>query len=151
MPLSERVYCAGITFKMTERVEQQICIKVCVKLEHSSSETIWRIRRLLGMTQWVATQIKVWHRCFKDGWESVESDPHSGRPAPSRTPENVARVQVAINKDWWLTVEELEADLGIPKLLFLRFWCRILAWNMSWHKSFHGFCHQSRRNNVLLL
>ena len=44
-------------------------------------------------------QIKVWHKCFKDGRESAESDPHSGRPATSRTPENVERVQAVINKD----------------------------------------------------
>ena len=36
-----------------------------------------------------AKQIKVWHECFQDGQESVESDPHSGRPA---TPENVEGV-----------------------------------------------------------
>ena len=28
-----------------------------------------------------ATEIKMWHEHFKDGRESVESDPHSGRPA----------------------------------------------------------------------
>ena len=33
-----------------------------------------------------SVQIKVWHKCFKNGRESVESDPHSGRPAASRTP-----------------------------------------------------------------
>ena len=32
-----------------------------------------------------------------------------------QTPENVDRVRAAINKDQWLTVRELEADLGIPK------------------------------------
>ena len=48
-----------------------------------------------------AAEIKVWH---KDGQESVESDPHSGRSATSRTPENVERVWAAINKDWRLTV-----------------------------------------------
>ena len=47
--------------------------------------------------------------------QSVESGPRSGRPATSRTPENVERVWAAINKDWRLTVRELEADLGIPK------------------------------------
>ena len=47
-----------------------------------------------------AAQVKVWHKCFKDGQESVESDPCSGRHASSRTPENVERVQAAINKDW---------------------------------------------------
>ena len=62
-----------------------------------------------------ATQIKVWHKCFKDGGESVKSDPCSGRPATSRTPENVEHVQAAINKDQQLKVRELEADLGIPK------------------------------------
>ena len=29
--------------------------------------------------------------------------------------ESVERVGAAINKDWQLTVRELEADLGIPK------------------------------------
>ena len=51
-----------------------------------------------------AGQIKVWHKCFKDGQESVESDPRSGRPATSRTPEKVELVQAAINKDRRLTV-----------------------------------------------
>ena len=69
-----------------------------------------------------AVQIKVWHKCFQDGWESVESDPRSARPAKSRAPENVECVRAAINKDRRrLTVRELEADLGIPKLLCLRF------------------------------
>ena len=62
-----------------------------------------------------AVRIKMWHKCFKDGQESVESDPHSGRPATSRTPENVECVGAATNKDQRLTVWELEADLGIPK------------------------------------
>ena len=60
-------------------------------------------------------QLKVWHRCFRCGRESVESDPCSGRPATSRTAEDVERVEAAINKDRELTVRELEADLGVPK------------------------------------
>ena len=51
-----------------------------------------------------AVQIKVWHKCFKDGQESVEIDPYSGRPATSRTAENVERVRAAVNKDRRLTV-----------------------------------------------
>ena len=39
----------------------------------------------------------------------------AGRTATSRTPENVECVWAATNKDWRLTVRELEADLGIPK------------------------------------
>ena len=44
-----------------------------------------------------AAQIEAWHKCLKDGQESVESDPHSGWPATSRTPKNVERAGVAIN------------------------------------------------------
>ena len=43
-----------------------------------------------------AAEIKVWHKRFQDGQESVKSDPHSGRSAISRTPENVERVWAAI-------------------------------------------------------
>ena len=46
MPLSEHVYCVAVTFKMTERLEQWICIKFCIKLEHSCTETIQMIQRL---------------------------------------------------------------------------------------------------------
>ena len=69
---------------LVERVEQRICIKFCVKLEHSSAETIRMIQKAFGDDAMSAAQIKVWHKRFKDGRESVESDPHSGRPATSR-------------------------------------------------------------------
>ena len=46
--LSEHVYCVAIAFKMTEQLEQQICIKFCVKLEHSR-ETIWMIQKATAM------------------------------------------------------------------------------------------------------
>ena len=67
------------------------------------------------------------HKCFKDGQESVESDPCSGMHETNRTPKNVERVPAAINKDQRLTVQELEADLGIPELLCRRFSFSILA------------------------
>ena len=101
MLLSGHMYCVAVIFEMTERVEQQICIKFCIKLEHSSSETMWMIQKVFGDDAKRPAQIKVWHKHFKDGQESVESNPCSGRPATSRTPENVECVQAAVNKDWW--------------------------------------------------
>ena len=115
MPLSEHVYCVAIAFKMTEWVQQWICILFCIKLEHSSAETIWMIQKAFGDNAMSAAQMKVWHKSLKDGREPVGSDPCSGRPATIRTPGNVECVQAAINKDWWLTVWELEADLGVPE------------------------------------
>ena len=44
-----------------------------------------------------------------------EGDPCSGRPATSRTPENVECVPAVINKDQRLTMQGLAADLGVPQ------------------------------------
>ena len=67
MPLSEHVYCVAVAFKITEEVEQKICIKFCVKLEHYSGEIIWMIQKAFGDDAMSVAQIKVWHKCFKDG------------------------------------------------------------------------------------
>ena len=52
MPLSEHVYCVTIAFKMIEWVEQQISIQLCVKLEHSSAETVQVIPKASAMGNW---------------------------------------------------------------------------------------------------
>ena len=50
------LYCVAIAFKMTEWVEQWICNKFCVKLEHSSTETIQMIQKASDMGNlWLAT------------------------------------------------------------------------------------------------
>ena len=56
--LSEHVYCVAIAFKMTEQVEQRICIKFCVNLEHSSAETIQMIHKAFRDDQWVQCKWK---------------------------------------------------------------------------------------------
>ena len=50
---SEHVYCVAVTFKMTEWVEQWICIKFFIKLKHSSVETIQLIQEDLSYGQLV--------------------------------------------------------------------------------------------------
>ena len=36
----------------SERAEQQICIRFCIKLEHSSMETIWMIQKAAALSNW---------------------------------------------------------------------------------------------------
>ena len=50
--LNEHVYCVTITFKMTEQVKQWLCIKFCIKFEHSSMETIQMIQKARAMGTW---------------------------------------------------------------------------------------------------
>ena len=52
MLLSERVYCVAVIFKITEQVEQLICIKFCIKLEQPAMEIIWMIQKDAGMGNW---------------------------------------------------------------------------------------------------
>ena len=52
MLVSEDVYCVAIEFKITEQVEQQICIVLCVKPEHSSLETTGMIQKAMVMGNW---------------------------------------------------------------------------------------------------
>ena len=61
------------------------------------------------------TLIKERYRRFKNGRTSVDSDPRSGRPSLTTTPENIESVRLAIESDRRLTVRELENDHGIPK------------------------------------
>ena len=50
--MSERVCCVAIAFKMTEQVEQQICVGFCIKLEYFSAETTWMIQKATAMGNW---------------------------------------------------------------------------------------------------
>ena len=86
-----------------------------MKLEHSSVQIIQMIQKAFRDNAMSVVQIKLWHKDFKNGQESVESNLCSGRPATNRTPESAECVRASVNKDWQLTVRELEADLGIPK------------------------------------
>ena len=151
MPLSENVYCVAVACKMTEQVDKWICIRFCIKLEPSSAETIRMIQKVLGDDAMSAAQIKLCHKCFKDGWEFIESDPRSGRPATSRTPENVEHVRASIHKDQWLTVQDLEADLGILETTVSEILMQNLGMKCVVAKFIQGFCYRSRRSIMLQL
>ena len=75
----------------------------------------------------LAREIKEWYRRFKNGRTSVDSDPRSGRPSLTPTPENVEGVRLAIEGDRRLTVRELENDLGIPKTTVWKILNKILG------------------------
>ena len=69
MSLNKHVHCVAIAFKMTEWGEQWICIKFFIKLENSFMETIQMVQKAFRDDARNAVQIKLWHKCFKDGQE----------------------------------------------------------------------------------
>ena len=60
MPLSENVYCVAIVFKVTEQVEQWICIKFCIKLEHCSTATIQVIQKATAKVSFITPAHTLW-------------------------------------------------------------------------------------------
>ena len=85
MPLSEHVYCVAIAFKMNKRMEQRICITFCIKLEHSSVETIQMIQKATDMDNWWLAALS-WqhaHSCVMSRVEFFgETSNHPGDSAP---------------------------------------------------------------------
>ena len=106
------------SWKWEKKTDQRICIKFCFNLGKSCTETI----ESTGITQ-----IKEWYRRFKNDRTCVDSDPRSGLPSLTTTPENIERVRLAIEGDRRLTVRELENDLGIPKTTVWEILNKILA------------------------
>ena len=87
MLLSEYVYCVAVAFKGTEWVEERICIKFCLKLEHSSAETIQMIQRAKAMGNWwlAASSGQHAHLCIASPAEFFgETSNHPGDSAPSQ-------------------------------------------------------------------
>ena len=85
MPLSKHVYCVAVASKMTEQVEQRICIQFCIKLAHSSMETLWVIQKVAAMGK-CCLAASSWHHacsCITSHAEFFgETSNHPGDSAP---------------------------------------------------------------------
>ena len=85
MPLNEHVYCVAVPFKMTEQVQQVICIKFYIKHKHSSMETIQMSQKAAAMGNWwlAASSQQCAHSCILSRAEFFgETSTHSGDSVP---------------------------------------------------------------------
>jgi hypothetical protein len=71
---------------MDGKIEQCICIKFCMKLGKSATETLEMLREAFGERSLSRTAVFEWHSRFKADRVSVEDDERSGHPS---TIENV--------------------------------------------------------------
>ena len=84
MPLREHVYCVAIALKMTEYVKQQICIRFCIKHEHSSMETVGMIQTAIVMgnwflaTSWITSCAGFFGKALNHAGDSVPLQPRFG-------------------------------------------------------------------------
>ena len=98
---------------MMEQIGQRYCIKFCQKLGDTQIETIRKIQQVFGNVALSPTQTKEWFKCFRNGRESVESEPRSGRPCTSRNEDVKDQVHEEVLNDRCVTVREIAVEVGI--------------------------------------
>jgi len=81
-----------VTLAMQENIEQRYTIKFCVKLNKSATEIFASLTEAYRDATVSRTVVFKWHKAFKEGRESVEEDPCSGRPVSSTNDQNVGVV-----------------------------------------------------------
>jgi len=61
------------------------------------------------------TAVYKWVKLFSVGRESVTDEERSGRPATSRTEENIAKVRQNVCENRWLTVRSIAEQVNIDR------------------------------------
>jgi transposase len=82
---------------------QRICVKFCVNIGKSVTETFEMLKIAFGEESMCTTQTYEWLKRFKEDRTLVDDDPRSGRPSTSKT-DNVAKVHEVILSNRRLTV-----------------------------------------------
>jgi hypothetical protein len=77
---------------MGGKIEKRICMKFCLKLSKSATETLEMLCEPLEENYLSWTVVFEWHSCFKACQVSVEDDKRSWRPSTSKTTENVENI-----------------------------------------------------------
>ncbi|GFY31172.1 protein GVQW3 [Trichonephila clavipes] len=89
---------------MCENTDQRICIKFCFKLGKTGTKTYKMMKTEFGNEAMSRARVFEWSRPFKNGRQSVNSDPRSGRPSTSRNEDKIAQVKAVVRSDRRLTV-----------------------------------------------
>ena len=97
---------------MAEVDEQRVCIKFCVRLGKTGSETFEMLKQAFGDSCMSRSRTFEWFGRFKNGRTSTANDDRSGRPSTATTPSKVEQVRAAVNQDR-RTIHDLCAEVGI--------------------------------------
>ena len=92
-----------------------------MKIGKSVTETFETLKIAFGEEAMCKTQTYEWWKRFKEGRNSVDDDPLSGRPSTSKTDDNVAKVREVIRSNRRLTVREVAEEVSISKKCAIKF------------------------------
>lgn len=98
---------------MRAKNEQRVCVKFCVKLSKSFTETFQMLQEAFGDECMSRSRCHEWYRRFCEGRTSEKDDSRLGRPSTSTDDDHVAKVNALIRADRRLTIREIAEECEI--------------------------------------
>lgn len=102
---------------MAEVDEQRVCIKFCVRLGKTGSETFEMLKQAFGDLCMSRSRTFEWFGRFKNGRTSTANDDRSGRPNTATTPSKVEQVWAAVTRivvvPYTISVQRLELVMDL--------------------------------------
>ncbi|KAJ4444990.1 hypothetical protein ANN_06789 [Periplaneta americana] len=93
--------------KCHSAMEQRVNIKFCYKLGKTATETHGMLVQVYGREVVSRKCVYEWFKRFREGKETIEDEPRSGRPSTSRTPEMIEKVRQMLTQDQRLTLRSI--------------------------------------------
>ena len=100
---------------MKDLEEQRVCIKFCLKLGKTFTETFQMLQQAYGEDCLSRTLCHEWYQCLKSGRTSIKDDPKSGWPSTSMDDNHVEKMHAVIHQNRRLTVHEVAKEVGVCK------------------------------------
>ena len=85
-------------------MEQRVNIKFCYKLGKTAKETHEMLVQVYGTGAVSRKCVYDWFKLFRDGKETTEDEPRSGRPSTSGTPDMIERLRQMLAQDLRVTL-----------------------------------------------
>lgn len=108
-----RLFLYLVNASASPRVEQRATLKFMVKSGHSPIECWRSLREVWADATMSQTQVRVWHRRFRNGSESTGDKPRPGRPRTQRTEENKQIILGLVESNPRRSLGELADATGI--------------------------------------
>ena len=96
-------------------MDQRMNILFCFKLGKSAKETHEMLITVYEESAVTLKCVHVWFKRFREGRDTVEDAPRSGRPTTALTPEKVQKVNKILSQDRRVTVRMIADEVGIDR------------------------------------
>jgi len=100
---------------MKDLEDQCVCVKFCLKLGKTFTESFKMLQQAYGEDCLSRKQCYEWYQRFKSGRTSIEDDPKSGRASSSTGDDHIEKVRSVIRENRRLIIREVSEEVGIYK------------------------------------